>query len=63
MIKAEDFIGRTKMAAQNLAEGKNMLFRLLSIDGDPYFSIPEDIRTDRVCIHITNGLVSAATIQ
>ena len=63
METADAFINLSKFGAQNLAEAKNMIFRLLSIDGEPYLSLPEDIRTDRVCCDILNGKVVKAIIQ
>ena len=58
-----DFIGMTKKRAQDVAELKNLIFRLISIDGDPFLAYPEDERTDRVCVEIENGKVSKATIR
>lgn len=62
-MKPEDFIGLSKKAAQDKAEAKNMIFRLISVDGDPFFSFPTDKRDDRVCIEITGGKVTKATIN
>jgi len=58
-----DFIGMTKKRAQDVAELENLIFRLISIDGDPFLSYPEDERTDRVCVEIEDGKVSKATIR
>jgi len=58
-----DFIGMTKKRAQDVAELKNLIFRLISIDGDPFLSYSEDERTDRVCVEIEDGKVSKATIR
>ncbi len=57
------FLQMSKKSAQDLAESKNLIFRLISIDGEPFFSYPEDTRTDRVCVVIENGKVIKATIQ
>ena len=62
-MKPEDYLGLTKKQAQDRSEGKNMIFRLISIDGESFFSYPEDTRTDRVCVVIEKGLVVKATIQ
>lgn len=63
-MKSEEFLGLTKKEAQNKAEARNLIFRLISIDGDKYFGYPEDgDRTDRVCVEITSGKVSKASIQ
>ena len=62
-MKSTDFLGLSKKSAQDLCENKNMLFRLLSIDGEPFFAWPEDKRDDRVCCEIENGKVVKAIIQ
>ena len=62
-MKAEYFIGLTKKIAQDRAEGQNMIFRLISINGEPFFSYPEDHRDDRVCAELVDGKVIKATIQ
>jgi len=62
-VKADDFLGKSKKGAQDYAELKNMIFRLISIDGEPFFSLPEDIRIDRVCVDIVNGKVVKASIR
>lgn len=61
--KADAFVGLTKKSAQNLAEAKNMIFRLIRIDAEPYLPYPEDARVDRVCVELDNGQVSKASIQ
>lgn len=62
-MEATQFIGLSKKGAQNLSEIKNLIFRLISVDGEPFFSMPEDSRTDRVCVVIENNKVVKATIQ
>lgn len=62
-MKEEDFIGLDKKSAQNLAERKNLIFRLLSVDGEPYFSMPEDKRDDRVCVEIEKNKVIKVCFQ
>lgn len=56
-------MGLSRKSAQNLADVKDMIFRLISVDGEPYLSYPEDIREDRVCVEITDGKVSRALVQ
>lgn len=63
MIDANTFLGLSKKRAQDVAEGKNMIFRLIRIDTEAFYAYPEDKRTDRVCIEIDNGAVSKASIQ
>jgi len=58
-----DFVGMSKKRAQDVAELKNMLFRLISVDGVPFLSYPEDERTDRVCVEIENSKVVKATFR
>ena len=64
-IKAEDYLGLTKKSCQDKAEGKNIIFRLISKDGEPFFSYPDDsdIRTDRICVELENGLVVKVTVK
>lgn len=62
-MNAEDFVGLTKKGAQNKAESDNLIFRLVKLDGEDYLGLPEDKRTDRVCVEIENGKVVKATIQ
>lgn len=66
-MKPEDFIGMSKKGAQNFAEAKNMIFRLIRVDKEQFYKYPKDIgeepRTDRICIEIDNGKVSIAIIQ
>jgi hypothetical protein len=60
---AEQFKGLSKKQAQQLAEIKNLIFRLIIVDGEQFFSMPEDQRDDRVCVEIENGQVVKASIQ
>lgn len=57
------FIGLTKKRAQDLAEAKNYVFRLIRIDSEEYFKYPDDRCDTRVCIEIDNGAVTKATAQ
>lgn len=63
MSASSEFIGQTKKGAQNLAESKNLIFRLVSVDGEAFLGYPEDIREDRVCVEIVHGKVTRALIQ
>lgn len=63
MARSSDFIGQTKKGAQNLAEAKNMIFRLIRVDGEAYLPYPDDSRNDRVCVEIENGKVTKASIR
>lgn len=67
MTTASDFLGLTKKGAQNLAEARNMIFRLIRIDAEHYYKYPKDVpeetRTDRICVEIDDGKVSKATLE
>ena len=63
MMDASVFLGLSKKRAQDVAEGKNMIFRLIRIDGESFYGYPEDKREDRVCIEIDKGAVTKASIQ
>lgn len=60
---AQQFLNLPKKKAQDVAEAKNMIFRLIRIDEKPYFDYPLEQRTDRVCVEIDNGVVTKATIH
>jgi hypothetical protein len=62
-MNAENFIGLSKKRAQDLAEAKNMIFRLISVDGETFFGPPTDTRDDRVCVEIEKAQVVNAYIQ
>lgn len=62
-MQESDFIGLTKKGAQQKAEQLNLIFRLISVDGNPMFSYPSDTRTDRVCVEINDGAVTIAKLQ
>jgi len=57
------FIGLSKKRAQDVAEAKNMIFRLIKSDGEDFLSYPEDVRNDRICIELEGGKVVKASIQ
>lgn len=63
MASGNDFLGMTKKAAQNAAEAKNMIFRLVSVDGEKYLGYPDDRRSDRVCVEVTDGKVTSAVVR
>lgn len=62
MNDAEQMKGMEKRAAQNFAERKNLIFRLVSVNGEMYLGKPEDSRTDRVCVEIVDNRVVEAYI-
>lgn len=62
-MDTELFIGLSKKMAQDRAELNNLIFRLVSIDGETYLGYPEDARTDRICCEITSAKVTKATLQ
>lgn len=57
------FIGLTKKKAQDFAEAKSLIFRLIRIDAEPYFPYPDDRYDQRVCVEIDNGLVTKASVR
>lgn len=59
----QDFHGLSKWRAQDLAEFRSLVFRLVSIDGDIFLGYPADKREDRICVEIEKGSVVKATIQ
>lgn len=63
IITTDEFIGLTKKQAQDKAESKNLIFRLIKINGRDFFDYPEETRTDRICIEIENDRVSKATLN
>lgn len=62
-MEAKDFIGLSKTTAQDVAEKQSLIFRLISIDGEPFFSYPDDTRIDRICVEIEQGKIIRASIQ
>lgn len=62
-MKIEDFLGLSKKSAQDKAEAKNLIFRLIRVDGDNFFSYPADKREDRICVEIDKGKVSKVTFS
>jgi hypothetical protein len=62
---ASEWIGLSKHKGQDLCEARNMIFRLLSVDGEAYFSMPDESekRTDRVCVDIVDTRIVKAIIH
>jgi len=63
MTNAQEFISLSKHRAQDLAEFKSLVFRLVSVDGEIFLGYPEDKRDDRICVEIEKGSVIKAVIQ
>jgi hypothetical protein len=63
MTDAKEFIGLSKFSGQFLAESKNMLFHLISVEGEPFFSYPDVKRDDRICVEIKNSKIVKAVLQ
>lgn len=62
-MDTQAFVGMGKRRAQNEAESRNLIFRLVSVDGEKILGYPEDDpRDDRVCVEIENDKVCKATI-
>lgn len=62
-MKAEEFLGLSKKSAQDKAEAKSLVFRLIRVDAEDFFSYPEEKRDDRVCVEIDKGKVTKVSIQ
>ena len=63
MAISEEFLNVSKRTAQDMAEFKSLVFRLVSIDGEIFLGYPEDTRTDRICVEVEKGKVVVASIQ
>lgn len=63
MALSHEYLGLTKKAAQNLAEKRGLIFRLISVDGEGFLPYPDDARDDRVCVEIQGGQVTKATVR
>lgn len=63
MANAESYVGMTKKSAQSKSEFENLIYRVVSVDGEKFLGFPEDKREDRVCVIIENGKVIQAFIQ
>ena len=62
-MSESEFIGLSKKRAQDLAEKKNMIFRLIRVDSEQFLPYPDDKRDDRVCCEIEKAKVIKASIQ
>ena len=63
-MDANIFIGLSKKRAQDLAESLNVVFQLVRIDQDQFFTYPsEQERSDRVFVEIESGKVISAKIM
>lgn len=62
-MQADTFIGKSKKEAQDIAEKANLIFRLVSVDGNNRLGWPEDKREDRICVELNAGKVIKAEIQ
>jgi hypothetical protein len=62
-VSVEKFLGLPKKDAQNLAERQNLIFRLISVDGEPFLPYPEDTRDDRICVEIEKNKVAKVTVR
>jgi hypothetical protein len=63
MVNVSDLVGLGKRDAQNKSELKNLIWRLVSVNGERFLGWPEDKREDRVCVEIVNEKVVSAVIQ
>lgn len=62
-MNAEEFIGLGKKGAQDKAERLNLIFHLVSVDGEKRFGYPEDKRDDRICVELEKNKVIKAALQ
>lgn len=60
--KASDFLGKSKKKSQDMAEAQNLIYRLIRIDQEYYFSYPDVPIPDCLCIEIDNGKVTKAQL-
>lgn len=60
MSDAQDFVGLSKKGAQDKAEAKNLVFRLVAVDGETFLGWPDDSYPQRVCCVIEKGKVTEA---
>lgn len=63
MVNADTFVGMSKSAGQNKAEALNLVFRLVSVNGETFLGLPEDTRDDRVCVEVNATKITKAIIQ
>jgi hypothetical protein len=60
-MELEQLVGKTEAEAGRLIKENDMKVRVTMKDGD-YFIITQDLRFDRVNLHIKEGLVVSAKI-
>lgn len=64
IMDTNQFLGLSKKGAQNLAEAKNMIFQLSTVDGEVFFTPPEtQERTDRIYVDIEKGKVVKVLVR
>jgi hypothetical protein len=63
MTIENDYLGLTKKQAQDKAERKNYIFRLIRIDAENFLPYPDDVRQDRLCVELDGGKVTKVTVQ
>lgn len=62
--RADRFLGVSKHKAHDMAEQLNLVFRLVSVNGEVFLGYPTDgVRSDRVCAELVNGVITKAVIQ
>jgi len=59
---ANKYIGLAKKSAQDRADRDNLIYRLVSVDGEKRLGYPEDERDDRICVEIENRVIVKAII-
>ena len=62
-MNTDNFIGRGKREAQNMADRANLIFRLVSADGEVVLGMPTDIREDRLCVEVVADRVVKAWVS
>lgn len=62
MIDTNRYIGLGKRRAQNLAEADNLIFRLVSANGEVILGKPDNVQADRLCVVVENDQVKEAWI-
>lgn len=58
-------LGLSKKSCQDMCEGKSLVFRLVSVDGEDFLGMPDPStvgRRDVMCIEIVNLKVVKATL-
>ena len=65
MKSADEFVGMSKTRAQDMAEKRYWIFRLVSVDGERFLGYPEegDVRDDRICVEVVDNVVTAARLN